>query len=195
MNFTRLINFPRRSAKALVLVVVFGIYAATSLTNRVFGGTLEVRVKDHREAIGDFSKLEIILDTLRISPKGGLKFWQMGWKELRPALDKIDLTHYIGTRSAMIFRGEVSDGSFEGIHLKLKNVQGVSKSGKVPAPVKDLVGPIQLAFSVSPKHVTLIVLDFVVIDVSDHPPAGYELRLKGYELYADGKLINKVPPG
>jgi uncharacterized protein DUF4382 len=194
MNFTRSINSPRRNAnRALVLVLVFAINAATFFTNRVSAGTLEVRLKDHREAIGDFSRLEIIVDTLRISPKSGLKFWQIGWKELSPVLNKVDLAQYTGTRSAMIFRGEVSDGSFEGIDLKLKSIEGMLKNGKVPASVKNLVGPIQAALSVSSKHRALIVLDFVVIDVSDHPPAGYELRLRGYELYIDGKLTAKAP--
>ncbi len=157
-------------------------------------GTLEIRLKDHREAIGDFSTLAIVIDAIRLSPKSGLKVWQMGWKELTPAVNKVDLTQYTGTRSAMIFKGEVNDGSFEGIHVKLKNVDGVAKKTKAPVSVKDFVGPIQLAFSMSPKQVTLIILDFVVLDVSDHPPAGYELRLKGYEVYTNGKLTAKVPP-
>jgi hypothetical protein len=195
MNFTRSINSPRRSAnRALILAIVFCINAATSFTNQVFAGTLEVRLKDHREAIGDFSQLEIIVDALRISPKSGLKFWQMGWKELSPSLPQVDLTQYTGTRSAVIFSGLVDDGAFEGIHLKLKSIEGVLKRGKLSVSVKNLVDPIQAEFSVSAKHKTQIILDFVVLDVSDHPPAGYELRLKGYELYTDGKLTAKVPP-
>jgi hypothetical protein len=42
---------------------------------------------------------------------------------------------------------------------------------------------------------TLLVLDLVVTDFSDHPPRGYELGIKGYELFTNGKLIQKVPPG
>jgi hypothetical protein len=34
-----------------------------------------------------------------------------------------------------------------------------------------------------------------VMDMSDHPPRGYELQIKGYELYNNGKLLGKVPPG
>ena len=195
MNFTRSTNFPKRSASlALVLMAVFAAGAAASFTNQVLAGTLEIRVKDHREAIGDFSKLVIVVDALRISPKSGLKFWQMGWKELNPSSARVDLTQYTGTRSAVIFSGAVNDGSFEGVHLKLKNIEGVLKRGKLSVSVKNLVDPIQATFSVSAKHKIQIILDFVVLDVSDHPPAGYELRLKGYELYTDGKLTAKVPP-
>lgn len=196
MNFIRLTNSRRRRPnRALVLLVVFGVSAGISCADQALAGALEVRLKDHREAIGDFSKLEIVVDALRISPKSGLKFWQLGWKELKPVMEKIDLTQYTGTRSATIFSGEVNDGSFEGIHLKLKKIEGILKKDKASASVKSLVGPIQLAFSVSPKGGTLITLDLTVLDVSDHPPAGYELHLKGYALYIDGKLIDKIPPG
>jgi hypothetical protein len=39
------------------------------------------------------------------------------------------------------------------------------------------------------------VLDLVVLDMSDHPAPGYQLNLAGYELYTNGKLIDKIPPG
>jgi hypothetical protein len=38
-------------------------------------------------------------------------------------------------------------------------------------------------------------VDLVVSDFSDHPPRGYELAIRGYELYTNGKLVGKVPPG
>jgi hypothetical protein len=196
MNFIRLTNSPRDKAnRGLVLLFFFGVIAGIFCITQAFAGTLEVQLKDHREAIGDFSTLEIVVDAVRISPKSGLKFWQLGWKELKPVTEKIDLVRYTGKRSATIFGGEVSDGSYEGIHLKLKNIEGLLKKGKASVSVKNLVGPIQLDFSISPKRRTLIVLDLVVLDVSDHPPAGYEVRLKGYELYTDGKLTVKIPPG
>jgi hypothetical protein len=114
---------------------------------------------------------------------------------LKPVVEKVDLTQFTGTRSARIFRGEVNDGSFEGIHLNLKKIEGILKKDKASASVKSLMGPIQLAFSVSPKGGTLIILDLTVLDLSDHPGRGYELHVKGYELYRDGKLLDKVPPG
>lgn len=41
----------------------------------------------------------------------------------------------------------------------------------------------------------MIVLDLMVLDMSDHPPQGYELGLNGYEVYSNGKLVDKIPPG
>jgi len=165
------------------------------ITGQAWGGILEVRVKDHREAIGDFSKFEILIDTVRISPKIGLKFWQMGWKELKLTLSKVDLTKYTGKQSAIIFRGKIAPGTFEAVHLKLRAIEGVLKRNKSEAPVKNSLRPIKLAFSVGTKNDILIILDLTVVDMSDHPPSGYELHLKGYEVYSDGKLVEKILPG
>ncbi len=214
MNFTRSTNFQKREQKTrlnkhlgkLVMVAAVGMTAAVVSTglwqpsfsqglSPVEKETLEVRVKDHREAIGDFVKLDVTVDTLRISPKSGLKFWQMGWKDLKPSLEKIDLTQYTGTRAATIFQGKMTPGSFEGVHLKLKGIEGTLKKTKSKVPVKNLVGPIQVKFSINPKEATLIVLDLAVMEMNDHPPGGYELHIKGYELYSSGKLVDKVPPG
>jgi hypothetical protein len=159
-------------------------------------GILEVRIKDHREAIGDFAKLILNVDEVLISPKPGLIFWQSGWKRLAVSRQPIDLTKYIGKDSARVFRGGVDAGSFDAIHLKLKEASGVlDKKNQRNVQIKNLVGPIQLAFEVRSQGETLIVLDLVVLDMSDHPPQAYELGIKGYELYTNGKLIDKIPPG
>jgi hypothetical protein len=158
-------------------------------------GILEVRIKDHREAIGDFSKLILNLDTIAISPKAGLKFWQSGWKNLELANKTIDLTQYSGNKSAQIFRGTAPDGSFEGIELKVKEVIGTLKKGAKPAKVKNSAGAIKLPFQIASNRTTLIVLDFVVLDMSDHPPQGYDLGIRGWELFVDGKLVDRIPPG
>src|SRR5437773_10467023 len=67
-------------------------------------GILEVRIKDHREAIGDFAKLILNVDEVLISPKPGLMFWQSGWKRLAVSRQSIDLTKYVGKDSAPVFR-------------------------------------------------------------------------------------------
>jgi hypothetical protein len=55
-------------------------------------GQLQVRIKDHREAISDFSKLSLTIAEILISVKPGLKFWQREWKSLAPNTTSIDLT-------------------------------------------------------------------------------------------------------
>jgi hypothetical protein len=156
---------------------------------------LEVRIKDHREAIGDFSRLTLKLGKIGISPRAGLAFWKTGWRELRPSVESIDLTKYTGKESVAVFTGKMNPGSFDAIRLDIAALEAIAKKNQRQVPVKNLLTPIKLSFSIEPERKTVIVLDLVVLDMSDHPPRGYELGIKGYELFFDGKLLDKVPPG
>jgi len=156
---------------------------------------LEIQIKDHRDAIGDFAKLNIAIEKLLVSPKPGLQFWRTGWHELAAIPDAIDLTQYVDKKTARIYRGPVDAGSFDAFHLKVKSIEGLLKKNKRGAVVKNTVGPVKLSFDVRPQGETILIIDLVVTDFSDHPPRGYELGLKGYELYRADKLIAKVPPG
>jgi hypothetical protein len=158
-------------------------------------GVLEIRIKDHREAIDDFAHLNIRIDKISISPKPGLRIWQTGWQELAPSPATVDLTQYVGKKTARIFRGAVEARVFDAFHLKLESIEGVLKKTRETVPVKNTVGPVKLSFQVPSKGETLLVIDLVVTDFSDHPPRGYELSIKGFELFANGKLIQRIPPG
>lgn len=179
----------------VVFVLMLSVVAAPALSTGDERGILEVRVKDHREAIGDFAKLILMFDAILVSPRPGLKFWQTQWTSLAPAVPSLDLTKYVEKQSASVFRGPIPAGSFDAIHLKIKSVAATLKKNLRITNIKNKIGPIKLAFETRARGDTLIVLDLVVLDMSDHPPAGYELNLKGYELYTNGKLVEKVPPG
>ena len=158
-------------------------------------GVLEIQIKDHRDAIGDFSALNITIDKIRVSPKPGLRLWQTGWKDLTPAAVTLDLTQYVGKKTARVFRSAIDAGAFDAFEVKLKSIDAVLKKNQKSAAVKNTLGPVQLSFQVRARGETLLVVDLVVADFSDHPPRGYELGLRGYELYTNGKLVGKVPPG
>lgn len=177
-----------------LLLIAYSCFASTSRAAEP-QGVLEIQIKDHRDAIGDFAKLNIVIDKILVSPKAGLKIWQTGWKELAASPDVVDLTKYVGKPTARVFRSSIDAGSFDAFHLKLKRIDNVLKKTQKPAPVKNTIGPVQLAFEVAPKGETILVIDLTVADLSDHPPRGYELGIKGYELYRNGKLVGKVPPG
>jgi hypothetical protein len=157
-------------------------------------GYCKFESKIHREAIGDFSKLTLTIAEILISVKPGLKFWQSRWKSLAPNTSSIDLTQYVGGKSTAVFKGSLEPGSFDAVHLKVDDITGTLKSGQRNAPIKNLIGSLKLPFRVQAGSETTIVLDLVVLDLRDHPPRGYELGIKGYELYTDGKLIDKIPP-
>jgi len=158
-------------------------------------GILEVQIKDHRDAIGDFDKLIVTIDKIAVSPKPGLKIWQTGWKDLAVTSQPIDLTQYVGKKTAQVFRAPMDAGAFDAFNLKIKSTVGILKKAPRKAPVKNTIGPFKLAYEVRPNTETLLILDLVVSDMSDHPPRGYELSLRGYELFMNGKLVEKIPPG
>ena len=181
------------SVRASALPLIFFVVSTAAAAER--RGLLQVRIKDHREAISDFSKVTLTIAEILLSVKPGFRFWQNRWKTLDPHPPSVDLTQYVSGKSAAVFRGHLEPASFDAIHLKLKDIDATFKSGQRNAPIKNLVGPVKMGFTVQAESETTIVLDLVVLDLKDHPPRGYELVIKGYELYTDGKLIDKVPPG
>jgi hypothetical protein len=180
-----------------ILIALFLIVGASNHAHAAEReqGILEVQVKDHRDAIGDFDKLIVTIDKIAVSPKPGLKVWQTGWKDLAVTSEPVDLTKYVGKKTAQVFRAPIDAGAFDAFHLKIKNTAGMLKKTQRKAPVKNTIGPFKLVYEVRPNTETLLILDLVVSDMSDHPPRGYELSLKGYELFMNGKLIEKIPPG
>jgi hypothetical protein len=183
-----------RGILSATLLLAFLVWAGPVVGDK-HQGVLELRIKDHREAIGDFSKLTVTIEQILVSPKRGIKFWQTGWKSLTSAPQSINLTKHTGKNSAQVFRSTLATGSFDAVHVKLGSIDGVLKRSQSKAVVKNLLGPLELDFDVRPQAETLIVLDLMVLDMSDHPSRGYELAIRGYELYTNGKLIDKIPPG
>jgi len=176
-------------------LLLLAVWASPCLAAQRDQGTFEVRIKDHREAIDDFSRLLLTIDGVAISPKAGLKFWQTSWKEFSPSPASLDLTKFVGKDSARILRADIDAGAFDAVHLKVSSVDGFLKKTHRNAAVKNAIAPVQLSLDIAAGAETVLVLDLTVIDFSDHPPRGYELSLKGYELYSNGKLIDKIPPG
>ena len=94
-----------------------------------------------------------------------------------------------------VFRGEVDSGFFEAFDLKIRSVRGILREGSREVAIDNKVTPVALLFSVNPGELTMVVIDLSLMDMSDHPPATYELQLAGYEVYNNGKLVDKIPPG
>ncbi|MDE0204471.1 MAG: DUF4382 domain-containing protein [Candidatus Tectomicrobia bacterium] len=182
-------------AYVLVLSLVLLGCNASSDSDGVSTGTLEIHLTDHREAIGDFARLDVEIDTVRLHPKRLLSLGKSDWLDLQPAVASADLTRYTNRRTLSIWTGELPSGRFEALHLKLKGAGGELKASAEAAPVADEAGPIRLPFEVKTGETTRIVVDLVVLDMSDHPNRGYEVHVRGYELYYNGALADKVPPG
>ena len=159
-------------------------------------GTLEVRVKDHRNAIDDFRSLDLSLGKLRLAPDPRLRSSDPGWLDLALQLDRMDLTRYKdGTSAATVYRGALRPQRFAAVDLQVTGIHGILRKTGAPDRVKNAVGPIRLDFELKPAVTTVVILDLELLDLSDHPGRGYELLIKGYELYQDDKLLQRIPPG
>lgn len=158
-------------------------------------GTLEIHLTDHREAIGDFARLDVEIDTVRLHPKRLLSLRQSDWLDLQPAVASVDLTQVTDERTIAIWRGALPAGRFEALHLRLKRAGGELEESAETVPVADEARPIRLPFDIRANDVTRVVVDLVVLDMSDHPKRGYEVHVRGYELYYNDTLAEKVPPG
>lgn len=186
---------PGLAAIAAVCLLSVFVIAIHAMVSRPDQGILNIQIKDHRDAIGDFAELVVTIDKILISPKAGIKFWQTGWKELVADPSTVDLTRVVGDHAAAVYRGALDAGEFDGFHLKLKAIEGKLKNGRRRVAVKNNLGPVQLPFQIQAQSKTLLIIDLVVTDFADHPPRGYELGIKGYQFYVNDKLIAKIPPG
>jgi len=179
----------------MVLMIATMLWGCGNGESDKVPATLEIRVKDHRNAIDDFKKLVLTIGALKLSPDPRLKSTDPGWIELVPQVDRFDLTQYKGGDSLLIYKGEPPPQQFEAIDLRVRTTNGILEKTNAPVRVENNVRPIRLQFATEPSRTVVIVMDLEVLDLSDHPGRGYDLRVRGYELFANGELLEKVPPG
>lgn len=146
-------------------------------------GSLEVRVYDHREAIGDFDELWLTISAVAIHPADQPR--TAGWLELEPNLNELDLTGYIEGQQAVILQTTVETGLYNAVRLTVDRAAGPLKEGD-QAEVDVKVDPVALDFWIRPNRPTILGLDLVVLDLSDHPDQGYELQIRTGSLIPGG---------
>ena len=149
-------RFPTSLLFAFVLAtgLILSGCSASSDSGDASTGTLEIHVTDHREAIGDFARLDVEIDAVRLHPKRLLSLRQGDWLDLQPSVASVDLTQYTDNRTLAIWSGELPAGRFEAVHLKLKGAGGELKASAEAAPVADEAGPIRLPFDVKSGETT-----------------------------------------
>ncbi len=135
---------------------------------------LEVRVWDHREAIDDFSELWLTFSSLGIHPTGQPR--TEGWTTLEPMAQSLDLTQYVMGREEVIAQAGVNPGIYNAIRLTIERAEGIVNGQ--PVEVKVNFETAALDFQIQADRSTVVGLDLMVLDRSDHPGRGYELELR-----------------
>ena len=134
-----------------------------------------MRVRDHREAIDDFSELWLTFSTVSIHPAGQPR--SEGWIELKPAVQRLDLTQYVEGREVVIAEAVVEAGVYNAVRLTVDQATGTLTDGQ-PVEVEVSLGAVALDFQVRSSRTTVLGLDLMVLDLKDHPGQGYELHLR-----------------
>jgi hypothetical protein len=166
---------------ALLLLALFGVLVACGSPG-AGSGILEVRLRDHREAIADFQQLSLTLSGVGIHPAGQSR--AEGWIELEPSLRELDLTRYVDGQVASVVQATVETGSYDAVRLTVDRASGTLKEGQ-PVDVRAGFGPVVLDFQVKGGRTTILRLDLVVSDVSDHPGGNYEIHIREASVVQD----------
>lgn len=175
-------EFERQSGPALlfwgaVAVLLLGGAAACSTETQHASdrGQLEVRVKDHREAIADFRRLEF--DISEIAIQGGLRPQPSAWLLFAPARRNIDLTQLVGGKYAVLLTEDVPAARYRWTRIDVERAEGVLKDEKRPS-IKVFEDPVAFPFRIVSGKRTVLTIDFIVVNVTDHPGKGYELHIQ-----------------
>ena len=132
---TRLLHYLFSAFSIALSLALVGCGTASDSNDADATGTLEIHLTDHREAIGDFARLEVEIDTVRLHPKRLLSLRKSDWLDLQPSVASVDLTQVTEKRTIAVWRGELPTGRFEAVHLKLQGRPAASfKSRPKPSP-------------------------------------------------------------
>jgi hypothetical protein len=135
---------------------------------------LEVRVSDHRVAIGDFERLDIMITSVGLHPATAPR--TEGWLDFEPQTSTLDLTQYLGGREATILQAPIPTGEYDAVRLTVAEGEGQLKVGGT-AFVEGFSQAAALRFSVRAGQATTLLLDVLVESADDHPGGGYSMNL------------------
>lgn len=137
-------------------------------------GRIEVRITDHREAIGDFDRLDIIIEGIGVHPASAAR--TEGWMDFEPDTAVVDLTQVLDGRTAAVLEAELPAGEYDAVRLHVARGAGDLQTGEaVTVPGFEQV--VRVPFAVRADAAVGIVIDLVVESEDDHPGGGYEINI------------------
>lgn len=138
-------------------------------------GNLEVRLKDHREAIADFDRLELGIS--RVGIQRGPRPQAAAWIFVPPSNGRVDLTRLVEGRYAVILNEEVPAGEYRWVRIDLERAEGLLKDGTRPR-IEVFDDPVAFNFAVAAGETTAVTIDMIVLDLREHPGKGYALHIQ-----------------
>lgn len=138
-------------------------------------GQIEVRVKDHREAIGDFRRLE--LDIAKVGIQSGLRPQSSAWLLYVPPRRTVDLTQLVEGKYAILLTEDAPAARYRWVMLDIERAEGDLQDGR-RSSVEVFDDPVAYPFRIDSGKRTLLTVDLIVVDVSDHPGKGYEVHIR-----------------
>ena len=138
-------------------------------------GQLEVRITDHREAIGDFQRLEIEIPKIGI--QAGVRPRPDAWVLYAPPRRILDLTQLVEGKFAVLLTDNAPAGHYRWIRVDLERVEGILIDGRRP-DITVFDDPVAYPFRIVSGKRTVVTVDLIVVDASDHPGRGYELHIR-----------------
>ncbi|HHE41974.1 MAG TPA: DUF4382 domain-containing protein [Dehalococcoidia bacterium] len=82
-------------------------------------GNFVLLLSDAPNDISDFESLIISISTVHLKPEGGGP-----WVELTPQVQSVDLTRLQGDLAVEIWRGDVPEGDYAGVHVHVSSAEG-----------------------------------------------------------------------
>ena len=139
------------------------------------GGRLQVWITDHREAITDFTALPVTIAAVALHPAGRPR--REGWLRLLTPAQAVDLVQ--ATREpVLLLEAPAPPGAYDAVRIEMDRGRGALTTGEEVAVTVPSRGTASLSFRVQSGQRTVLTLDLVVHDMTDHPGKRYEVAVR-----------------
>ncbi|MGH7379207.1 MAG: DUF4382 domain-containing protein [Candidatus Methylomirabilales bacterium] len=165
----------RVAAPLLVLAAATTAALLAAAASGQEGGRLQVWITDHREAIGDFASLPVTIAAVAIHPAGQPR--REGWLRLlvpAPVVDLVEATR----EPVLLLEAPVPPGPYDAARLEMDRGRGTLKIGEEVAVTVPSRGTAAVAIRIRAGRMTVLTLDLVVHDLTDHPGKRYGVTLR-----------------
>ena len=163
---------------ATVMLASLGLLTLTTCTGpsdaAASPGTLIIEISDHREAIGDFERLDMAIERIGLHPANVPR--TEGWLDFEPDPAVVDLTQVIGDATVTVLQTPLPSGPYDAVRLVVSGGKGTLKTGGT-AMLPGFEEAARFEFTLQGGETITLVLDIIVESQEDHPGSGYEMNL------------------